>query len=72
MNNEERLQCIETLKQQWLDIQQEAKVIADKHNGKSPDVLDPDHKQWNKLAGQARKLRNKLDLLTEPHEWYLR
>lgn len=59
-----------SLKAEWTEVQRQAKEISDKYNGMSPTNSDPDYPQWQKLKGQARHLRDRLDRLNPYKDWW--
>ena len=70
--NQDRLTEVHRLKGEYQDLQYRARQIVNMYRGLPPKSLDPHYPEWLSLNRDAKAVRNQINLLTFPHEWYLK
>lgn len=70
--NQDRLNQITRLKRDYQELQYRARQIVNMYDGMPPKQLQPHYPEWQALARDAKAIRNQINLLAFPHEWYLK
>lgn len=70
--NTERFREVQRLRMLYQDLQQEARSLVAKYDGNPPGQLDPHYPDWLAVNREAKAVRNQINLLVFPHEWYLK